>query len=231
MRMGVLESVNLAVAAPNPHKAVGRTGIEKRSQPGRVAVRDPGPKGTGLGSGLVGDAVGDTDNHGGTDQAVYAVAREVLDEWEARLERPLPDGSFGENLTTRGIEVDTALIGERWRVGDTVELLVTSPRIPCVTFRHHVGRPGWLKTFTADARPGAYLAVAVPGQIRAGDEIRVIHRPRHDVTIAELFRALTTEKHRLPALVERLGGDASAELAQTAAGWVARAQPEPEPRP
>ncbi|MBI5161323.1 MAG: MOSC domain-containing protein [Micrococcales bacterium] len=229
--MGVLESVNIAVAAPNPHKTAGRTGIDKRAQPGLVAVRDPGPKGTGLGSGLVGDVIGDTENHGGTDQAVYAVAREVLDEWEGRLERLLPDGSFGENLTTRGIDVDGALIGERWRVGDAVELVVTSPRIPCVTFRHHIDRPGWLKTFTADVRPGAYLAVAAPGGIRAGDEIRVLHRPGHGVTVAQLFRALTTEKHRLPGLVERLGGDAVAELVQTVAAEAGRAQPAPQGRP
>ena len=53
--------------------------------------------------------------HGGDDQAVYAYAREDLDEWETRLERPLANGMFGENLTTTGVEVTHALIGERWR--------------------------------------------------------------------------------------------------------------------
>jgi MOSC domain-containing protein YiiM len=40
---------------------------------------------------------------------------------------------FGENLTTSGIAVDTAEVGERWRVGATL-LEVCGPRIPCATF-------------------------------------------------------------------------------------------------
>ena len=83
-----------------------------------------------------------------------------------------PNGFFGENLTTVDLEVNEARIGERWQVGDEVVLQVTSARIPCSTFRGWVGEKGWLKTFTADARPGAYLSVVTPGTIRGGDEIR-----------------------------------------------------------
>ncbi len=45
---------------------------------------------------------------------------------------------FGENLTTTGIDVTDARIGDRWRVGDEVVLEVSVPRIPCRTFA------GWL---------------------------------------------------------------------------------------
>ncbi len=199
--MASLVSVNLGRPRPNPHKSVKATGIGKVPTDGAVQVRDPGPKLTGLGSGLVGDFIGDGKHHGGHDQAVYAFQREDLDRWAERLGRELPNGFFGENLTTRGIDVNEALLGERWRIGSDVELALTSPRIPCATFRGWVGEKGWLKLFAADARPGAYLKVIVPGEVRAGDEISVVHRPDHDVTIAMFFRASMDQPELLPRLL------------------------------
>jgi MOSC domain-containing protein YiiM len=173
---------------------------------------------TGLGSGLVGDFIGDGTHHGGDDQAVYAFQREDLDEWERRLARELPNGFFGENLTTVGLEVNDARLGERWRVGSDVVVQVTSPRIPCSTFRGWVGEKGWARIFTAAGRPGAYLRVITPGSIRAGDAIEVIHQPDHDVTIAMAFRASTTERALLPRLLEA-GDDLDPELRQAALSW------------
>jgi MOSC domain-containing protein YiiM len=196
-----LVSVNLGRPRSNPHKPGKATGIAKVPVDGAVQVRDPGPKRTGLGSGLVGDFIGDGRHHGGHDQAVYAFQREDLDRWAVRLDRELPNGFFGENLTTRGIDLSQALVGERWRIGPEVQVAVTSPRIPCATFRGWVGEKGWLKLFAADARPGAYLRVLTPGDIQAGDDIAVLHRPDHDVTIALYFRALMDQPELLPLLL------------------------------
>ncbi|NLU66888.1 MOSC domain-containing protein [Streptomyces sp. HNM0574] len=181
----------------DPAYADARTAIDKRPAGGPVAVRAPGPKGEG-GSGLVTDAIGDRRRHGGDDQAVYAYAREDLDEWERALGRELAPGLFGENLTTSGIDVNGALVGERWRIGADVLLEVTSPRVPCRTFAGRLGERGWVKRFTAAALPGAYLRVLEPGEVRAGDAIAVEHRPGHDVTVALVFRAVTTEPGLLP---------------------------------
>ncbi|MEP6478724.1 MAG: MOSC domain-containing protein [Rhodoglobus sp.] len=167
-----------------------------------VEVRAPGPKHGGLGSGIVGDFIGDGQNHGGDSQAVYAFGREDLDDWQVRLDRDLSNGFFGENLTTSGLDVNAARLGEVWRIGDRVELRVTGPRIPCSTFRGWVGESGWLKTFTKVARPGAYLAVATPGFIAAGDPVAVVDRPHHDITVSLVYRALTTERELLPRLLE-----------------------------
>lgn len=209
--MPVVDSVNIGRSRPNPHKDVNGTGIDKRPVDGPVDVRDPGPKRTGLGSGVVGDFIGDVANHGGTDQALYAFAREDLDLWAGRLGRDVPNGFFGENLTTRGIDVNAALLGERWRIGDTVVVQVTEPRIPCSTFRGWVDEKGWLKTFTQAARPGTYLRIVVPGSIRAGDPITVEHRPDHGVTISLTYRALMTEPE-LKATVRTAGADLAPEL-------------------
>ena len=193
-------SVNVGVPRPNPWKPVSVTGIDKRPVGGPVPVTEPGPKGTGA-VGLAGDQVYDLKHHGGSDQAVYAYAREDLDWWQAELGSPLRNGAFGENLTTDGIGVSDALIGERWRVGAHLVLEVSSPRIPCGTFQGWLARDGWIKQFTVAAMPGAYLRVIVPGSVSAGDPVTVQHRPGHAVTVALTFRALTTEPELLPGLL------------------------------
>jgi MOSC domain-containing protein YiiM len=197
-----LLSVNIGVATAVDYtdQAEGLTGIGKRPVDGPVRVTSPGPKGTG-GSGLAGDAVCDLRHHGGDHQAVYAVAREDLDDWERELGRALPDGSFGENLTTQGVDVSGALIGERWRVGPDLVVEVTSARIPCRTFQAHLGERGWVKRFTRKAAPGAYLRVVEAGDIRAGDRVEIVHRPDHEVTVALLFRAENTERELLPRVL------------------------------
>src|SRR3569623_1985208 len=91
-------SVNLARVRANPDKSSRRTGIDKASTAEAVMVRAPGPMRGGLGSGLVGDTRNIQKLHRNDDQAVYSYAREDLDEWAARLGRPLADGMFGENL-------------------------------------------------------------------------------------------------------------------------------------
>ncbi|MFJ5271425.1 MOSC domain-containing protein [Streptomyces sp. NPDC088358] len=197
-----LLSLNLGLprAVPYTDQPAGVTAIDKRPVAGPVRVTAPGPKGVGT-SGLAGDTVCDLRHHGGDDQAVYAVAREDLDDWERELGRPLVNGAFGENLTTRGLDVSGARIGERWRVGSVLVLEVTSGRIPCRTFQEHLGERGWVKRFTRKAAPGAYLRVIEPGEIRAGDPIEVVHRPEHEVTVAVEFRAMTTERELLPRLL------------------------------
>ncbi|MFF1716245.1 MOSC domain-containing protein [Streptomyces sp. NPDC058268] len=183
----------------------GGTGIDKQPAEGAVRVDAPGAKGV-AGSGVAGDELCDLRHHGGDDQAVYAYAREDLDAWERLLGRPLPHGSFGENLTTSGLDVSGAKIGERWRVGPDLLLEVTSGRIPCQTFQGHLGETKWVKRFTQQGVPGAYLRVIEPGEIRGGDAMEIVHRPAHDVTVALQFRAVTTERHLLPSLLA--AGDA-----------------------
>lgn len=195
-----LLSVNVGKPRPNPWKRLDATGIDKRPVDGAVAVSAPGPKGTGA-VGLAGDRVHDVRNHGGTDQAAYAYAREDLDGWQAELGRPLANGVFGENLTTLGLDVNGAMIGERWRIGAGVVLEVSCARIPCGTFQGWLEQDGWIKRFTRAALPGAYLRVIEPGDIRAGDPVEIVHRPAHDVTVALTFRAMTREPDLLPRLL------------------------------
>jgi MOSC domain-containing protein YiiM len=172
------------------------TAIDKHQVTGPVRATERG---------LEGDQVADTRYHGGRDQAVYAFAREDLDWWAEELGREVPDGQFGENLTTLGIDVNAAEVGERWQVGSAV-LEVAMVRVPCRDFKAWQRISGyddraWVKRFTAVGRPGPYLRVVREGELSAGDAIEVVHRPGHGVTVTTMFRALTTERDLLPELL------------------------------
>jgi MOSC domain-containing protein YiiM len=193
------------------------TAIDKRPVD-VVEVRDPGPKHGGLGSGVVGDDVVSRRHHGGSRQAVYAVAREELDWWGAALGRELQDGMFGENLTTAGLDVDAAVVGERWVVGSAL-LEVAGPRIPCATFAAWMGERGWVRRFTERGRTGAYLAVVEPGTIRVGDPVEVVSRPGHGVTVPTVFRAFMGDLDAADVVLAAgvLGGDDHADLERSLA--------------
>jgi len=156
-----------------------RTGINKQPVAGQVPVRLLG---------LAEDEYADKENHGGRDQAVYAYAREDLDWWTEQLGRELRNGLFGENITTAGIDLTGALIGEIWQLGTAV-VQVTAPRIPCVTFQSWLDEPHWVKRFAAAGRPGAYLRVLTEGTVGPGDELRVLSQPEQAVTVTESMRA------------------------------------------
>jgi len=191
-----VRSLNVGQPRTREWAGIGRTSIWKEALPGPVRL---GPMG------FSGDQVSDTKHHGGIDQAVYVFAREDLDRWAERLGAPIRDGLFGENLTTVGIDVNEAELGEQWRIG-TALLEVRSVRTPCNDFRCWMGEngfdnTGWVKRFAADTRPGPYLKVLESGLVESGDPITVEHRPGHGVTVSTMFRAIMGERELLPELL------------------------------
>ncbi|MEU4197938.1 MOSC domain-containing protein [Kribbella sp. NPDC026611] len=194
---------------PGP-KDTGWTAIDKRPQSGRVRVGELG---------LAGDRVCDTDNHGGPDQALYAYAEEDATWWSGQLNRAIPTGLFGENLRTEGLDINGALLGEVWRIGPEVEVMVRAPRTPCITFQHRMQEPRWVKRFHQAGRPGAYLKVLRTGTIAAGDDIEILSRPNHEVTIRDMFAAQDGRKMR--GMLDS-GVDLMEELRATAERVIAR---------
>ncbi len=133
--------------------------------------------------GLEGDQHADLRVHGGPDKAVYAYTVEDYAYWREVEGLETEPGLFGENLTIRGIDLRAAEIGERWRVGTSV-LEVSQPRLPCRTLGIRLRDPRFPRRFLAAARFGAYLRVIEPGELQAGDQIRLLERPGHGVTLA-----------------------------------------------
>jgi len=181
----------------DPGGSVGRTAIDKRPLAGSAQIQQLG---------VVGDTCMDRRDHGGRDQAVYAYAREDQQAWEGELGRPVPAGSFGENLTTADLDVTGAVIGERWELAGSdgsaaVLVEVTAPRIPCLTFQAFAGEPHWVKRFTDRGAPGAYLRVLSEGVVDPGAAVTVVHRPAHAVTIGEVFVLRLADPDRLRRLL------------------------------
>ena len=177
-----------------PGRGPTRSAIDKRPVDGRVAVRRLG---------LDGDVQVNKKFHGGEGQAVYAYAQEDADHWSAALDRELPPGRFGENLRTSGLDLRNAVLGEQWRVGTTL-LEVTAWRIPCANFARFWGVPDLVKRFAAHGATGAYLRVLETGEIGAGDEVEIVSRPDHGITVESGFRITMTQKSRLPELIPAL---------------------------
>jgi len=186
---GRLLSVN--VGKPRPVTAgrhVVDTAIWKTPVDGPVRVR---------GVNIDGDAQADRSVHGGPDKAVYAYAIEEIRDWETELGRPLDTATFGENLTTEGLNVSGALVGQRWRIGTTL-LEVAQPRLPCFKLGIRLGEPGFVRRFAGASRPGAYLRIIEEGHIETGDEIIVTHQPDHGVSLRLVFDAILLDRTLIP---------------------------------
>ena len=169
---------------------------------------------------LDGDRQADLTVHGGPDKAVYAYAIEETRIWEEELGRELGAGAFGENLTTEGVDVSGAVIGERWRVGTTL-LEVVQPRFPCFKLGVRMDDPGFVRTFAHASRPGAYLRILEEGELGAGDAVSIEGRPDHGVTSRLVYDAVLVDEdlipralqapELIPSLVEALGGREAGE--------------------
>ena len=186
--------LSVAVGRPRQFEFNGRparSAIWKSPVAGRVAAR---------GVNLEGDDQADRKAHGGPDKAVYVYAVEDLRWWERDTGRAIPFGGFGENLTTEGIQVNDALVGERWRIGSAV-FEVSEPRIPCWRLGVRMEDPGFVRRFTDAQRPGTYLRIVVEGDVGAGDALSIVSKPDHDLTVRDVFRIYTRERGEVRRLI------------------------------
>jgi MOSC domain-containing protein YiiM len=193
---GEVLSVNVGLPSEfeyNGHPA--RSAIWKSPVAGRVAAR---------GVNLAGDDQADRRAHGGPDKALYAYAVEDFGWWALEIGRPLQYGELGENLTTEGVEVNGALVGERWPVGTTV-LEVSQPRVPCWKLGVRMNDKLFPRRFTEALRPGAYLRILVEGDVGAGDEIRVLERPDHELTVRDVLRIYAFDRQEVGRLLATPG--------------------------
>ncbi len=187
----------LAVSVGRPrgfdyHGRPAKSAIWKAPVSGRVAVR---------GVNLDGDDQADREAHGGPDKVVYAYAAEDARWWGGQIGRPIATAELGENLTTEGIGVNDALIGERWRIGTAV-FEISEPRVPCWRLGVRMNDPKFIRLFTEALRPGAYMRIVAEGNVGAGDAIEPVSKPEHDLSIRDVFRIYTKDRDECARLIE-----------------------------
>ncbi len=189
-----LRILSVNVAAARSVMIRGRqvaTAIGKRPVEGAVAVAPLG---------LAGDEQADLSVHGGLSKAVYAYAAGQLEFWsrerhrafDARGQAGLIDaavgpGGVGENLTIEGLDEAS------WWIGDVLELpgcvlVVSEPRFPCFKFNAVMGFDEAARLMVREGNCGAYLSVAQPGRVCAGDVARLVPGPRA-LRLIDAFRA------------------------------------------
>ncbi len=179
--------VSLNVGLPRDVEWRGRTvrtGIFKTPAEGRLRV-------TKLN--FERDEQADLSVHGGVDKAVYNYPSEHYAYWRKELPgTDLPWGAFGENLTTEGLLEENVRIGDRLRVG-SAEFVVTQPRLPCFKLGIRLGRPDVLKRFLHSGRTGFYFAVAVEGEVGAGDSIEYVAQAHEGLTVTDIVNLYTVD--------------------------------------
>ena len=201
-------SVNVGIPRVTEwHGRMVESGIWKEPVEGRVAV---------VGVNVDGDGQADPRVHGGPDKAVYTYAAEDYAWWSARLGRLLEPGTFGENLTTNGVDLNTLAIGSRVHAG-SVLLETAGPRMPCFKLGMRMGEAAFVDEFEAAARFGAYFRIVSEGDVAAGDEIRVEARADLAPTVREIGVGFATPT---PELLERVLAEPSA--GDTLRAWAAQ---------
>ncbi|WP_435100449.1 MOSC domain-containing protein [Arhodomonas sp. AD133] len=156
-------------------------------------------------TGLVGDHQGDTRHHGGAEKALHHYARDHYAAW--RHELPLgagelaAAGAFGENLSTAGVTEEDVCVGDVW-AGEMVVLQVSQARQPCWRLNARFGVADMARRVQASGRTGWYYRVLEPGDIRAGETLRLVERPHPRWPLARLIRVLYRDRHDRAALAE-----------------------------
>jgi MOSC domain-containing protein YiiM len=178
----IVKVISVNVGLPREVQWKGRvltTGFFKEPVSGRLAVRE---------GNLDGDGQADLRVHGGIEKAIYLYPAEHYGYWQNELPgAPLPWGSFGENLTTKGLLEDAVHIGDRYRIG-SAEFKVTQHRQPCYKLSIRFGRDDIVKRFLLSGRSGFYLAVVKEGDVGAGDALELVHRDASQLTVAASAR-------------------------------------------
>jgi MOSC domain-containing protein YiiM len=187
-----IESVNVGRPRTVPFRGkLIRTAIWKYPVNGSIRAE---------GVNVTGDDQADRRVHGGDDKAIYAYAAEDYVWWRQELGREMEPGTFGDNLTTAGLEITHAVVGERWRTG-TALLQVAAPRIPCFKLGIKMGNKSFPRRFSIANRPGAYLRIIETGEIAAGSLIERIDVPQHGLTVGDIARIYYEENERARELL------------------------------
>lgn len=124
---------------------------------GRVAI-----------DGLQGDWQKNRKYHGGPDRAICIYSEEFY-AWLLEQRVQVVSGDLGENFTTRGLDLQKLVPGDRLQVGDDGCIIeITKVRVPCTQLKKWdpvlpkliVGRSGWMAKVVREGavKPGDVIA-------------------------------------------------------------------------
>ncbi|MFO0936464.1 MAG: MOSC domain-containing protein [Gemmataceae bacterium] len=143
--------------------------------------------------GLEGDTIADLRYHGGLHKAVYSYPWEHYPFWESERGRALMPGTFGENLTTVGLDESTVQVGDRFQVGSVV-LEAAQPRKPCFKLGIKMDDPRFIKIYLNSGKTGIYWRVVEEGVLKAGDPMVLIQPSLSGITIWDVWNMVHNDQ-------------------------------------
>ena len=169
-------------------RRVVESAIVKAPVEGPVAVR---------GVNLEGDDQADRSVHGGPDQAVYAYASEDIAFWSDVTGLDLGPGGVRREPDHRGHR-RLAARGSASAGGSARSSCGSPARAsPASSSRRGSACAASRRQFLHAGRPGAYFAITQEGELQAGDEVELIHRPDHDVSPRLTVETMWLDRSRL----------------------------------
>jgi MOSC domain-containing protein YiiM len=133
------------------------------------------------------------EHHGGPDMALLVSSADHFAFWRDHgLELP-PAAPFGENLTVDGLREADVCLGDVFSVGTAV-VQVSQPRTPCSKLAARYGRRDVPTLMQAHGCTGYLLRVRQEGDLAAGDELRLVEREDHGITVAEAGRIVNVDR-------------------------------------
>ena len=136
------------------------------------------------------DTIADRRVHGGVFKACYLYSSDNYPYWKEKY--PHLDwkwGMFGENLTVDGLDESQLQIGSIYELG-TALVQITQPREPCYKLGYRFGNQDILGEFIEHACPGTYVRILKTGQVKNGDELKLVEASDSPLTTKQFYKLL-----------------------------------------
>lgn len=159
-----------------------------------------------------GDGQADLVHHGGREKAVCVYPYEHYPFWEKELNKPLPYGAFGENLTIQGLLEADVCIGDIFQLGEAT-VQVSQPRQPCYKLSVKYDSPDMPLKVQETGYTGFYFRVLQEGVVPAAAALSRISRHPKAVTVSYANRIMHHEKEDIEGIRKIL------EVDELSANW------------
>ena len=136
------------------------------------------------------DTIADRRVHGGVFKACYLYSSDNYPYWKEKY--PHLDwkwGMFGENLTVDGLDEAQLQIGSIYELG-TALVQITQPREPCYKLGYRFGNQDILGEFIEHGCPGTYVRILKTGQVKNGDELKLVEASESPLTTKQFYKLL-----------------------------------------
>lgn len=148
-------------------------------------------------TGLTGDEVADTKNHGGLEKAIFAYSITHYDFWKKELDLgTIGMGAMGENLAVSHIDENSVCLGDTYQFGDAI-IQVSQPRQPCWKPARRFRILDFALRIQQTGRTGWYFRILKEAYVHDKLELILLERPRPEWTIAKCNEVMHLKKDDL----------------------------------